>query len=52
MPSTPLFNIDILTNLNYDCWKNVTVDNPNQKIFVGENCIMRPLQRDDYSKGK
>lgn len=46
---TLLFDSSVLTRLDFESW-NVELE--EGRVRIGQNLILRPLQRDDYSKGE
>ena len=47
-----MFDPGLLTGLDYSDVTNVTVDHTSQTVRLGNNLILRPLNRNDFSKGK
>ena len=47
-----MFDPKLLTELDYSDMTNVTVDHMSQTVELGNNLIMRPLNRNDFSKGE
>lgn len=47
-----MFDPKLLTGLDYSDMTNVEVDHMSQTVQLGSNLIVRPLNRNDYSKGE
>ena len=51
MDENRLFDMSLLTKLNFEEWSNVEIDLAAKKIWVGKQLSMRPLEKSDYLKG-
>lgn len=52
MDGIPIFDPKLLTEVDYSDMTNVTVDHASQVVELGNNLIVRPLNRNDFSKGE
>ena len=52
MDGIPMYDPKLLTEPDYSDMANVTVDHMSQTVKLGKNLIVRPLNRNDFSKGK